>query len=392
MPRPQSVIAATRPDLARSRSTDVRPVEPQLPAYSTSGQAFASFLSALEADQLGLSGTSATEAGLRGIPAANFARNRIANAVAMMSPLKVYDGTTEILPTPLVAHRPLVTLGIFDYWHQAISHALTSGNFVGVPIDDGRQVLPIPSHLVNCYRDRAGYDVYAISGMAGPPLSSEEVIHVRGPHTIPGDPWALSPVTVFATAIGEAIDLQRYGASAFRDGGVPAAALTLDQPAPLPDGTADAVRANWVSHHAGKKGLAVLPRGLELKVLSWSPHDAEFINAKQMTVAEMALVFDLDPTDLTATVGGQAMTYANIFDRQNDRIVSAYGPWMRRFEEAWTDLLPLAQCAEFEPERTMRMSPKDLAEVQGLRIASGITDVDEERALEGRPPKQGVTQ
>lgn len=390
MPRPPAVLADLRPDLARSRSTDARPVVPQLPAYSTSGQQFASFLDALEADQLGLAGTSATEAGLRGIPAANFARNRIANAVAMMSPLKVYDGTAEVVPTPLVARRPLVTLGIFDYWHTAISHALTAGNFVGLPIDEGRQVLPLPSHIVNCYRDKAGYDVYDISGFTT--LSSEEVIHVRGPHTLPGDPWAQSPVTVFATAIGEAIDLHRYGASAFRDGGVPAAALTLDQPAPLPDGTADAVRSNWVSHHAGKKGLAVLPRGLDLKVLSWSPHDAEFIAAKQMTVAEMALVFDLDPSDLTATVGGQAMTYANLVDRQNERIVSAYGPWMRRFEEAWTDLIGGPLCCEFDAERTMRMSPRERAEVQEIRLRSGITDIAEERTLEGRPPKTGVTQ
>jgi phage portal protein BeeE len=121
--------------------------------------------------------------------------------------------------------------------------------------------------------------------------------------------------------------------------------------------------------------------------LSWSPHDAEFIESARLSIAQMALVFDTDPADVTATIGGNGtMTYANISARQSARIVETFGPFMRRVEEAWSDLIAGDALCTFDAERTMRMTARELAEVAEIRIRSGVSTIDEERAIVGKPP------
>jgi HK97 family phage portal protein len=361
-----------------------------LPQYSADS-IVSTFAEQVAADLAGLDERVVNDRGLRGLPAANFVVNRIANAVASMSPLTVLeaDGQTPRVPTPLVAHRPMPGLGIFDYWFTLLKHVLMRGNFVGLPIDHdetgwARQVMQINADHVHCYIDTAGYTVYQIGGHV---FSADEVIHIRGPHTVPGDPWALTPVEAFRQFLGQALDLQTYGSDAYRSGSVPSAVISLDV-AEVSQKVADQVKADWISRFGGAgRRPAVVPRSMNVTPLSWSPHDAEFIESARLSIAQMALVFDTDPADVTATIGGNGtMTYANISARQSARIVETFGPFMRRVEEAWSDLIAGDALCTFDAERTMRMTARELAEVAEIRIRSGVSTIDEERAIVGKPP------
>lgn len=370
--RPPSLLR-TRP-----RGRDRRETLPQITAGPAAGlvaavptSQYASIADMALADLADLStSTAVTESKLRGLPAATFVVNRIANAVASMSPLAVYesDRTTERTPTPLVAARPMPTLGVFDFWHMAISHALYRGNFVAIPLDfdetfTARQVLPVGAEFVRCYIDRAGYTVYKIGDTV---LSADQVLHVRGPHTRPGAPWALSPCENFREALGLSVNLQTYGADSYRTASVPPVVISLDVDA-VKDTVAAQVQADWISHHgAGQRKPAVVPRTMNVQTLSWSPHDAEFIESRKLSLAESALIFDTDPADIGISLGS-SMTYANISARQSARIVETYGPFMRRFEEAWSDLIPGDAVCLFDPERTMRMTARERAELDQIR-------------------------
>lgn len=370
-------ITARPPSLmrARARGRDRRDTLPQLTASPTSSS-FATIADALAADVELLDGRTVTERTLRGIPAATFVANRIANAVASMSPLRVFeaDEETERTPTPLVAARPSPIMGVFDFWHTAVSHALYRGNYVGIPVDfdetyTARQVLSVPAEYVNCYVDRAGFTVYKIGELV---LSVEQVIHVRGPHTRPGEPWALSPCENFRQALGLAVDLQTYGSESYRTASVPPVVIALDTTEVKPS-VAQQVQADWISRHgAGERKPAVVPRTMEIKPISWSPHDAEFIESRKLSLAECALMFDVDPADVGLPLG-DAMTYANISARQSARIVETYGPWMRRFEEAWSDLIAGDAVCRFDPERTMRMTARERAEIDEIRARTTAT-------------------
>lgn len=370
-PRPPSLMR-TRP-----RGRDRRETLPQLTAGPTPGLVaaipstpYASIADQSLADLADLDGTAISETKLRGLPAATFVVNRIANAVASMSPLRVFeaDGITERTPTPLVASRPMPSLGVFDFWHMAGSHALYRGNFVAIPLDfdetyTARQVLPVAAEFVHCYVDRAGYTVYKIGKMI---LSADQVLHVRGPHTRPGSPWALSPCENFREALGLGANLQTYGADSYRTASVPPVVISLDT-AEVKESVALQVQTDWISHHgAGQRKPAVVPRTMDIKPLSWSPHDAEFIESRKLSLAECALMFDTDPADIGVSLGS-SMDYANISARQSARIVETFGPWMRRFEEAWSDLIAGDAVCLFDPERTMRMTARERAEVEQLR-------------------------
>lgn len=372
----------------RTRYKDNRrqlPAATPTPALS-SGR-FGTFAEIVENDLKALNGTYVSESTLRGLPAAEWAVQRIANAVATMSPLDVFeeDEVTKVTPCPPIAKRPNRAQTTFRFWHDLVTTVQRRGNWVGIIAFDGmgipEQVVPVNPDYVTCYIDDAGYTVFEILGTV---FSSEEVVHVPGPHRVVGDPWALSPVQAFRTALSEASAMQTYGESSFRTGSVPSVVIQLDR-AEVPESIAKQTKANWISTYGGVRTPAVISKALSVTPITWSPEDAEFIEAKKLTIAESAMIFGFSPEDLGVSLGN-SMTYANVTDRAISRIVEVYQPQMRMVEEIWSDLIPGEQLCRFDPERTLRMSPMERAKLQQVRIASGVTSADEERALEGKPP------
>src|SRR5207245_519817 len=116
---------------------------------------------------------------------------------------------------------------------------------------------------------------------------------------------------------------------------------------------ATAVQAQWLTNHSGGRVPAVMPNTMTFEALSWSPEDLQFLQARGFTIGEIAHMFNLDPTDLGQALAGASMTYANIEQRQQQRVVDSYGPWMRRFEDEWTDLAPGGNIARLEPQRLL---------------------------------------
>jgi len=152
---------------------------------------------------------------------------------------------------------------------------------------------------------------------------------------------------------------------------------------------ADLVADQWQgAFGSGQRRPAVLSQLFDFQPLTWSPEDAQFLEARQFSVAEMCLMFGLSPSDLDASVGGTSITYQNIQDRQIARVTDSFGPWMRRFEEAWSDLTPGSQEVRFNVERLLRTDTKGRYEAHALALDKGFLTVDEVRAIEGRLPLQ----
>lgn len=373
----------------RRRYSDTRKQLPAAtPQPALSSGRFGTFAEIVENDLKGLNGSYVSESTLRGLPAAEWCVQRIANAVASMSPLDVFaeDGITKIEPCPPIAKRPNRSQTTFRFWHDLVTTVQRRGNWVGLLADwsgmgEPQQVVPVNPDYVTCYIDDAGYTVFEILGTV---FSSEEVVHVPGPHRVVGDPWALSPVQAYRMALSESSAMQSYGESSFRQGSVPSVVVQLDRPE-VSEALAKQVQGNWITNHGGVRRPAVIPKSLSITPLNWSPEDAEFIEAKKLTIAENAMIFGFSPEDLGVSLGN-SMTYANVTDRAISRIVEVYQPQMRMVEEIWSDLIPGEEICRFDPERTLRMSPMERAQLNALRISSGTMSVDEVRAEEGKPP------
>jgi HK97 family phage portal protein len=324
-----------------------------------------------------------------GLPAAGRAVNLIANAVATMAPMQqigtdgfvILDGSTPVL------ERPNAGWGVFDFFHMAAQMAIMRGNFLGLQADFSaagypNQIVPVPTGYWYAYIDGAGYTVYSVKGQL---YSCDEVIHIRA-NSLPNAPMGIGVVEQYRRAIGHALDQQNFAADTYRSGSVPAGIINLDLPEIDVD-QANAVQAQWIASHAsGGRAPAVLPNNMEFEPIQWSPEDLQFLEARLFTVSEIAHMFNLDPTDLGAAFPGDSLTYTNIEQRQTQRIVDTYGPWMRRFEDGFSDLIPSTSKARLVPANLLRTDSKTRAEVDQIEIANQTLTPAEARKREGKKP------
>lgn len=328
-----------------------------------------------------------------GLPAANRAVQLIANALATMSPMQQLDADGFVLPeeeTAPVLLRPNAAYGCFDFFYMATELAVMRGNFLGLwGMDRGaeglpNQIIPVPVGSWFAYIDGAGHTVYSVAGI--PRLfARDEVVHVRA-NAQPNSPMGIGVVERFRRALGHALDQQNFAADTYRSGSVPAGVINLDRPE-IDEAQATLVQTQWITNHAGGRAPAVLPNTMTYEPVQWTPEDMQFLESRQFTVGEIALMFNLDPTDLGASLSSSSsMTYANIEQRQTARITDTYGPWMRRFEEEWSDLVPGTAKAQLVPARLLRTDTKTRAEVDEIEIRSGTRSKDEARARDGLHP------
>lgn len=331
-----------------------------------------------------------TEGQMMGLPAAWYCLNKVASGVASMWPLDVTlgDGITPV-DRPTICSRPNATMSLEVFVTMAAASAVARGNFLGIKADLDpntylpRQVIPAPVDICNAFYDASGFLWYTIGGKLYHP---DDVVHVPG-LTLPGSPWGIGVVENFRRGLGAALEQQHLVADTYHRGSVPAGILTVPKPRLLPNEAQD-VQGQWIDNHgAGQRAPAVIPQGWKFEAVQFTPEDLQFIEARGMTVAEMAFMFMFDPSDLSASVhGGSSITYQNLEQREQARIVDTYGPWARRFEQAWTDMLPGDQQAHSVPRNRLRSDSKTQAEVDEIDIGSGVKDVDECREDRGLPP------
>lgn len=326
-----------------------------------------------------------------GLPAAGRAVRLVANAVASMAPAVALeaDGVTPLEAPPIV-RRPNPTYGVTEWWRMVVAHYLVTGNFVGLLADADpvtgwpRQVIPIPSTLVKCSYGDDGFVHYRVGELD---LGADDVVHVRA-FTIPGNPWGLGVVDFYARSLGLAFDQRDMAAGQYASGGVPAGILKPGL-SDLGQTQAEDVQNRWAERYSGgNRKPAVLPDDWQFTPLAWTPEAMEFLSSRAFTVAEIALMFDLDPSDLGSSFGGGSsqLTYANLSQRQTGRLVDSVGPHLATFEDAWSDLIPGGNLVRFQRPNYLHASRADLFAEQAVGIGAGILTVDEARAELNMPP------
>lgn len=341
---------------------------------------------------------SVSETTVRGLPAAGFCVDLVANAVAtMMVEAKVIrpDGTELVGDDrPQLVACPNTLIDEFDFWYQVASSLLISGNYPALPADFDpagwpRQAVPIHPSAVSLDQS-TGFPRYTIGDLG--PFEWDDVIHVAMKRPI-GSYWGMGAVEQYRRQWSVNLHQQSYELNSFATGGIPSAVVQLDV-AKVDETVADQVQADWIERHgAGNRKPAVVPRTMTVTPLSWSPEDAEFIEARQLSIAECAYMFGLNPGDIGAVIasGGSTLTYENLTTRQLARLVDSYSPILQRIERTWSRWLPGGTKVRGNPEALQRMSTKERYELRQLAQTIGIETTAESRELEGRPPAPTTT-
>lgn len=320
----------------------------------------------------------------------------ISESVASL-PLDVYlrteNGREKAKDHPLydlLQHAPNDYQTALEFREMMQRHVLLRGNaYARISFDNlGRVVSLNPIHPdgVSVLKASSGSLVYEVTDDAGrvSRLSAEEVLHLRY-HSDDGI-LGRSPIAVARDTIGLALAEQQHGANSFNNGTKLSGVLQTDQA--LTQQQLESVSRQWNARYAGTDNAAktaILPNGLEFKPVSMTLEDAEWIEARRLSVEEVARLFRVPPVligDLREANYSNAVELGRYFVTHT----------LRRHLIAWEQALDRSVIAdrtrfycEHNVEGLLRGDSLNRAQFYQIAISSGWMTPDEVREKENLP-------
>jgi HK97 family phage portal protein len=211
-----------------------------------------------------------------------------------------------------------------------------------------------------------------------------DVWHERQ-YTVAGFPLGLSPVAYAAWSIEESLNAQQFARDWFGAGIVPSGTLkntskTIDR---------KNAREAKESFRAAVSNGDVFVHGAdwEYKPIQAVAQQAQFVEARQFGMGDIARFFGVPGDLIDAAVSGSSVTYANISQRNLQFLIMHLGPAVGRREDAFSrKLLSNPRYVKLNTDALLRMDPQTRAATLAAQINSRTLTPSEARALEDRPP------
>ena len=218
----------------------------------------------------------------------------------------------------------------------------------------------------------------------GTSVYAEDQVWHEKQYTLPGLPVGLSPVAYAAWTLAEHQSISDFALTWFASGGVPRGHLrnTMQTLSPA---TADAVKTKFKAS-VTSGDVFVTGADWDYSMIQAEQTGMEWLEAKARSGLDIARFFDVPADMIDAAVSGQAITYANVTQRNVQFLVMHLGPTIARREEALSRLLPAPRYVKFNTDALLRMDPASRADMYRVQIDSRTLTVDEARELENRPP------
>lgn len=216
-----------------------------------------------------------------------------------------------------------------------------------------------------------------------------DVLHVRAPLSTDGI-VGLAPVRVVREALtladALAVQARTFAKNAARPSGILklAGRATPEQ--------ARALRDVFGAGHGGPDragNIAVLEGEVDWRPLSVPLQDAQFVEQRQLSTAEVARIFRVPPWMIGAPAG-DSLTYSNTEQQAAAFVTFSLRPWLVAIEQALSadrDLAPGGLYAEFVLDALLRGDSKTRAEVYAMALdpVTGWMARGEVRQLENLP-------
>ena len=337
------------------------------------------------------SGVKITEQGARSILTVHACSALITEMICSL-PIDVYTGKgpnkREVAPPPWW-EQPNPETDLATFVAQIVHTLLIDGNDMTVPVRSelGRVVEAWnldPTRVEVSRRRAGGPKVYEIDGQ----VWNKELLHVMGRTPWPDQLRGLSPVEAARQTLGLAQGSLEHGARFFGQGAE--VSFAIEQPGPYNAENAKAMAEGFQRRHGGthKAHLpAMLYGGAQIKQLSITNEQAQFLETRKFTAAEIAgQMFLVDPSELGIPIEGATLNYQNVEHRGIRLARVTLLPWIRRVEQVLTYLLPRPQWAKVNVDALMRadLTSRMAAYSQGIPL--GVYTTNEARDLEDRPP------
>lgn len=293
------------------------------------------------------------------------------------------------LPTPPILLKPNDEQSQFDFIHQVVTSMATHGvTYLYAP--RGSDDLPLEMRVLPAKRVQPEYDpdtdarVWRL-GSSKKILTSDEVKQIDWLRTA-GSLRGLSPIEVMRNTIGVSLAMDRFLSQFYGEGAIPSSILESDKP--VTKEQSEILRDTWEDSHWKRRRPAVLSNGLRWRSIVTSASDAQMLEHREAVIRDIARAYRI-PQHLINGSGGDSQTYQNIESAGINFVRHTLLPWMRRIEDAISDLMPLGTRVRFNPDEFMRADLRTRVTAQATQIQSGTLTPNEARAIEGREPYDG---
>lgn len=313
----------------------------------------------------------------------------LADAIAVM-PLELMReraGRLERLPTPSVLIKPNEHQTMFDFVHQTVLMlALHGCAYIYAPRRPGELPPEMknvhPSQIKDMIDDTDGTLTYSIGQQK---YSMKEI---RSIHWVlfPGRTRGLSPLEVQRNTVGMGLAMDRFLSQFYGEGATPSSVLETDQRI-TPD-QAELMRQTWEDSHYKRRRPAVLTGGLKWRSITTSASDMQMIEHRESIIRDIARAYRI-PLHMIIGTGGNSQTYQNVEQSGINFVRYTLLPWMRRIEDAISEMLPLTQKVLFNPNEFLRADLTTRVNAQRIQILSGTLSPNEARQQENREPYEG---
>jgi HK97 family phage portal protein len=219
-------------------------------------------------------------------------------------------------------------------------------------------------------------------------IKRTDILHIPSP-ALPGS----SIIKDARDAIGLALIMEQHANKLFANGARPSGILTYKGEQQITSDQFDKTIAIWKAAHGAEKsgGTAALPQDWNWVPLTFSSVDAQFLELRKFSIAEIARHLGVP---LTFLAEYDRATFANAADMNQQFLTHCIMPWVNRWqgEIALKLFTPDERKVYFAEFLTDALVKADIAvryEAYAKAIASRILNPNEVRAYENLPPYAG---
>ena len=313
----------------------------------------------------------------------------LADAVALC-PLELQReraGRLEKLPTPSVLMKPNAKQTMFEFVHQLMATLALHGNaYVYAPRRPGE----LPPEMINIHPNQVKGMVQTDTGDMVYEIGKQKysMNEIRAIHwlILPGKLRGISPLEAQRNTIGMGIAMDRFLAQFYGEGATPSSVIETEQN--VTQEQAQILRDTWYDIHNQHRRPAVLTGGMKWRPITTSASDMQMIEHRESIIRDIARAYRI-PLNLILGSGGDSQTYQNIEQAGTNFVRYTLLPWMRRIEDAISEMLPLTQRVRFNADEFMRADVSTRVNAQRVQILSGTMSPNEARQQENREPYEG---
>jgi len=310
--------------------------------------------------------------------------NLIAAAIAGLPIDAVRNG--QVIGCPPILSRPNPPETRFSTIQAAVAGAIVDGNFFAVlgplgPSGYPDTIYPIDPMRVKCkYED--GRRIYEIDNVR---FDQSEIMHVPG-FTFPGEHLGVGILQAQRQGLGMSIAVNEYAARYFNGGTTPSVVLHTEN-ADLSQEDADLIKQKWLMHYGGRSREPAVLGGIKVEPLTDNAGDSQLVESRQFDLTEIANILGIPGYYIGAP--NSSRTYSNVAEEQLQLLRHSLMPWIIRFEQAFSDLLPRGQVAKFNLDAFLRADTLTRYQAHEIGLRAGFLTVDDVRKLEDLEPLEG---